>query len=347
MSRSLTRLQAMTLGLVVLLGLGLAAAGLFAIGNRQWLWADTFHVQAGFRKVSGIEVGTRSARAGRRCRRGDRGHPTCDARRRCGPALRLDGKLRSLVRTDAAAQIVGEGMIGGKVIDIHPGSPTAAPVADDAVIASRSTPELTDLLAHVENTLEDVRKGQGTLGKLVKDEEAYRELLELMRQGKGTLTSIQQDADALKNMPILRNYVTDPQKLLVRPNCERNRQWFTEADLFEPGRAVLTAHGRQELDRLVPWLEGLKHKDSEVVVCAYADPKSDAQGAQTLTLKQSEAVVGYLKDHHAVQKMGWVSRRKVTPLGLGTSPPPVPERDPLPRRASRCWCSCRRGDFSV
>ena len=41
-------------------------------------------------------------------------------------------------------------------------------------------------------------------------------------------------------------------------------------------------------------------------------------------------VVNYLKGHHSVQKMGWVTRRKVTPIGLGTGPPPVPERDPLP-----------------
>ena len=72
-------------------------------------------------------------------------------------------------------------------------------------------------------------------------------------------------------MPIVRSYVKDANKLLVRPDCSFNRQWLSEADLFEPGNAVLTAKGRAELDKLVPWLEGLKHTGSEVVIAGYAD----------------------------------------------------------------------------
>lgn len=330
MSRSLTRIQAVLLGLVVLGGLGLAAAGLFAIGGKNGFWTDTFHVQVGFREVRGVEVGTRVRVQGIDAGEVVAVQPPVTPGSDVVLRLRLDGKLRSLVRADASAQIVGEGMIGGKVIDIHPGSPNIPPITENAAIASKPATELSDLLTQVEGTLQDVRKGQGTLGKLVKDDEAYRELVELLRQGKGTLTSIQQDADALKDMPLIRSYVKDAQKTLIRPDCERNRQWFPEADLFEPGRAVLTNRGRQELDRLVPWLEGLKHKDSEVVVCAYSDAKQDARSALLLSQKQSEAVVNYLKDHHAVQKMGWVTRRKVTPLGLGTSSPPVAETEPLP-----------------
>jgi phospholipid/cholesterol/gamma-HCH transport system substrate-binding protein len=129
----------------------------------------------------------------------------------------------------------------------------------------------------------------------------------------------------------VRDYVEDPTGLLVRPNCERNRRSFAEEDLFEPGRAVLTAPGRQRLDGLAPWLEGMKHKGSEVVVVAYADPRTASPGlAQKITREQSEAVCDYLKKQHAIQKMGWFSSRKVTPLGQGVKPPPEPERDPLP-----------------
>jgi len=49
-----------------------------------------------------------------------------------------------------------------------------------------------------------------------------------------------------------------------------------------------------------------------------------------LTRQQSEAVCEYLKGNHAIQKMGWFRSRKVTALGQGTSPPPAPERSPLP-----------------
>jgi phospholipid/cholesterol/gamma-HCH transport system substrate-binding protein len=322
--------QAILLGLVVLLGLGLAGAGLFAIGNRQWLWSDTFHVQVGFKQVRGVELGTRVRVQGI-----DAGEvvavlPPASPGGEVLLRLRIDGKLHHLVRADASAQIIGEGMIGGKVIDIHPGSDGAHPVADGDTIASRPTTELTDVLTQVDGALQDIRKSQGTLGKLLNDDQAHRELVGALRQLSGAAHSVQQDADALKDMPIVRNYVKDAHKLLVRPDCERNRQWFAEKDLFEPGHAVLTTQGRQQLDQLVPWLEGLKHKGSEVVVSSYADPTTDARSALTLTQKQSEAVVAYLKDHHAVQKMGWFTRRKVTPIGLGGTPPPATDGDKLP-----------------
>jgi hypothetical protein len=106
---------------------------------------------------------------------------------------------------------------------------------------------------------------------------------------------------------------------------------YAEAELFEPGRAVLTSEGRSRLDAIAPWLEGLKHKGSEVVVVSYAAPNSRrADLARTLTEQQSEAVSTYLKDKHGAHKMGWWSTRKMTALGLGVSPPPLPEKEPLP-----------------
>jgi phospholipid/cholesterol/gamma-HCH transport system substrate-binding protein len=190
---------------------------------------------------------------------------------------------------------------------------------------------LTDVLGEVKSTLAEIREGQGTVSKLLKDPQAYSQLIAALQQSKETLESFKQDADAIKRLPVVRSYVEDKEALLVRPNCERNRQWFAERDLFEPGRAVLTADGRRRLDELAPWLAGLKHKGSEIVVVTYSDPLApNANVASTLTRQQSDAVCNYLKGQHAVQKMGWFSSRKVTPLGLGTSPPPVAEKEQLP-----------------
>ena len=350
MSRSLSRVQSVLLAVVVLGGLTLGVLGLFAVDGRRgvipdtlhslgvpetWLKDDRFHVRVGFRQVRGVENGARVRVQGIDAGEVVAVEPPATPGGDVVLRLRLAGKVRHLVRADASARIVAEGMIGGKVIEISPGSSSADLVADDAVIASRSTPELTDVLAQLDGALQEVRDGRGTLGKLVKDDAAYTELLRTLQQGRSTLASIQQDADALKEMPLVRSYVRDAHKLLVRPDCEPNRRSFAEKDLFEPRRAVLTAQGRAELDKLVPWLEGLKHKGSEVVVSASCEPGLDAPFALTLSQKQSEAVVGYLTDHHAVQKMGWFSRRRVTPIGLGVNASPLPskERCAVHRRA--------------
>jgi phospholipid/cholesterol/gamma-HCH transport system substrate-binding protein len=331
MSRSLTRLQAILLGVVFLSGLGLAGTGLYAVGNRQWLWSDTFHVRAGFPEIHGVEIGTRVRVQGIEAGEVEAIEPPAAPGANVTLRLRLNGSLRSLLRADATVQIVSEGMIGGKAVEILPGTSTAEPLEENALLASRPSAELTDILDQVHKSLAEIREGQGTVGKLLKDPEAYGHLIEALQQSKDTLESFKQDADALKRMPVVRSYIEDPEALLVRPNCERNRQWFAESDLFEPGRAVLTADGRRRLDELAPWLSGLKHKGSEIVVVAYADPQGPNPGtARTITRQQSEAVCEYLKGHHAVQKMGWFSSRKVAALGLGTTSPPVPEKEHLP-----------------
>jgi phospholipid/cholesterol/gamma-HCH transport system substrate-binding protein len=335
-SRSLTRLQALFLGTILVLGVGLAVLGLFAVGSRGWFGKDALHVRVGFREIRGVEVGTRVRIQGM-----DAGEvvaiaPPEEPGDSVTLRLRLRGNFRRLVRTDSTVQIVSEGMIGGKVLEIHSGSRQpgipSEPAGDDVLLVGEPGRELNDLLGQVGETLKGIQGGEGTLGKLARDPKAYDALVALLVQGRDTLGAIQQDAEAVKRLPLVNRYVEDPTALLVRPNCERNRQWFAEADLFEPGRAVLTSQGRQRLDELSPWLEGLKHKGSEVVVAAYADPHGSVPSsvALTLTRQQSEAVCEYLKDRHSVQKLGWFSSRKVLPLGLGVGSPPAPERDSLP-----------------
>jgi phospholipid/cholesterol/gamma-HCH transport system substrate-binding protein len=321
---------------VVLLGLGLGALGLFTVGSRGWFGKDSLRVRVGFPEIRGVEVGTRVRIQGI-----DAGEVVdIEAPARPGEKvilhLRLKGEYRRLVRSDSTVRIVGEGMIGGKVLEIQTGKPDptkpSEEVADNALLASETSPELTDLLNQVGTTLSGIQKGDGTVGKLLTDPDAYLSLIALLQQSKETMATFQQDAEAVKRLPLVGKYVEDPIALLERPNCQRDRRCFAEQDLFEPGRAVLTAQGRQRLDDVAPWLEGMKHKGSEVVVVAYADPKTatSAQTARALTTQQSEAVCDYLKKQHAIQKMGWFSSRKVTPLGQGTSPPPKPEPTPLP-----------------
>jgi phospholipid/cholesterol/gamma-HCH transport system substrate-binding protein len=342
-SRTLSRLQALVLGAVVLLGAGLGVVGLFAVGSRGWFGKDALHVRVGFREVRGVEAGTRVRVQGIDAGEVVEINPPESAEGLVVLRLRLKGKFRHLVRAGSTVQIVSEGMIGGKVLEVRPpgpGRPAAdyRPADEDALLHSEASAELTDVLGEVGATLKGIQRGKGTLGKLAKDEEAYQAFLALLKKSteavdksKETMTSIQRDADAMKRLPIVGRYVEDPVALLVRTNCERNRQHFAEEDLFEPGRAVLTAQGRERLDQIAPWLAGLKHKGSDVVVVAYADPKKGTpQAALAVTRQQSAAVADYLKKQHGAHKLGLVAKRKVTALGQGVQPPPVPEREPLP-----------------
>jgi phospholipid/cholesterol/gamma-HCH transport system substrate-binding protein len=346
-SRSLTRLQAALLGLVVLTGLGLGAAGLFLVGDREQLFNGSFTLRVGFPRLQGIGVGTpvriRGIEAGTVAAVDLPDRPD-------GPILlrlRLDRRYQPLLFADAAATILSEGMVGARVVEIDPGVRTHEPVADGALIGSRPAPELADLLNQTQTVLADLKSGKGTLGKLLTDDRAYVEAVSTLKQsqslmqksqeavqrGQEAATALKQDAEALRRLPLIRAYApADAAALLVRPSHERHRQVLTAGDLFEPSRAVLTDAGRGKLDEVGPWLAGLRHKGSDVVVAAYADPAREPslEAALVLTQKQAEAVAEYLRDKHGAHKLGWVSRRTVTPLGLGSAPSPAAEPETLP-----------------
>ena len=59
MSRTLSSLQAILLGVVVLLGIVLVGVAVYAVGSRQWFGSNALHVRAGFPNIQGVEVGTR------------------------------------------------------------------------------------------------------------------------------------------------------------------------------------------------------------------------------------------------------------------------------------------------
>ncbi len=341
MSRSLSGWQAVVLGAVVLVGGLLALGGVLAVGSRGWYGSNALHVRVGFAEVRGVEVGTRV-----RIRGVDAGEvvaisPPDDAEGEVVLRLRIKGAYKNQVRNNSTVQIVSEGMIGGKVLEVRPpakGKKAGPPAGEDELLRSEPTAELTDVLAQVSDTLQGVNSGKDGLGKelvgairSIKEaadtgKEALAHSKKAIDRGEETMTALQQATDASKKLPILRSYVQDPVALLVRANAERNRKVLAEAELFEPGRAELTAGGRAKLDEVGRWMNMLKHSGSDVVIVAYADPRHGAAAtAKEVTRQQAEGVANYLKSRHSVDSLGWISSRKVTALGMGAQPAPQPE----------------------
>ncbi len=161
---------------------------------------------------------------------------------------------------------------------------------------------------------------------------ALEQTRKLMEKSQATADSMRQDADAIKRLPIIRRYADDPAALLVRPTHERHRQTIPANTLFDPGRAILTDAGREKLNELASWFEGLKVKGSDVVVAAWADPRvtPNSVAAQTLTQKQSEVVCEYLRETQKIHKISMMRWRNVKPIGCGLDAPLVPAEPNAP-----------------
>ena len=152
-----------------------------------------------------------------------------------------------------------------------------------------------------------------------------------VRSGQEAVTAIKQDAEAIKSLPIVRGYVEDPVSILVRPDCSRERYVWSNEEIFEPGTSTLTAQGRARLEEAAGWFNGQQQKNSEVVVAVFENPQSKEvlpAAARTLTKKQAETITEFLRER-GVHKMGWFTRRKLTPVGHGFEPSPVAEKEKL------------------
>ena len=407
MSRQLTRLQAVLLGILVVVAVGLGGIALVTLNEHSGWGSDNLRVLVGFDDINGVEKGTRIRIQGI-----DAGEieaivsPDAPGGK-VKLQLRIAGKHRHLVCEDAKVQIASDSLFAGKVVRILPGSPSAKPIDDFGELRADVQPDVLEgiaqaagklnkllievdegmqalkgnkgatqdlidsarklnaVLTKADAALDSIEKGNGTLGKLVKNEALYNELTETLtlvksaihevRNGEGTLgklvksgevhaeivqsvqevrrmvNSVQQNSDAIKALPVVRSYVVDHNKELIRPDCKRYRMWYAEADLFEPGKAVLTARGKERLDNGALWLNEQKYALSELLIASFAAPNQNPEFAHAVTKKQSEVVMDHLRTQK-VHRTGWWywNTRPIKAIGCGTTPTPIPETEKLP-----------------
>jgi phospholipid/cholesterol/gamma-HCH transport system substrate-binding protein len=406
MTRPLSRPQALVLGVVAAVALGVGGWRLLTLPQNNAWTHDAISATVPFHDVAGLQVGTRVHLQGV-----DVGEVAAVrlpeiAGNPVVVELRLAGHLQTRLGADAKVSIARDNPLGERLVKLIPGAPDAPRLHEGAVLTAQETPDLfaglaqtagrlntvlgemdavlqslrkgeqsfTDdvvqsahklnlVLTRLDQALAQVESGKGTLGKLLQDDKLYNELTaaarELksaaydIRQGEGTLgalvkdraayektletvedvramvASVKQNSDAVKSLPVVRSYVVDVNKELVRPDMKRLRKVYSENELFEPGRAVLTESGKTKLDTAAEWLKG--YKTGEVTIAAIAAPTTNAAFAQTLTKKQSEAVREYLVAN-AVHRTGWWwwNTRPVRAIGCGNQPPAQPETEALP-----------------
>jgi phospholipid/cholesterol/gamma-HCH transport system substrate-binding protein len=388
-SQSLSRAQAVMLGLVVVATLVLGGYGIARIADKQGVWADTVELTAGFPEAHDITPGTpvriRGVDAGQvvAVEYPDHDEPGAEVTVR----MRVQAKYASRIYADATAQVHNSGLLGSKVISLQPGEPKKGALADSRVKGvkpfdmNEAVAEVRDLAKEAKSTatevktlakdtretvasakglIEEVKKSDGTLAKLIRDDDLYEEargtitdmrkliartdksvgkldgevtnLHDFISDGRDTLRSVKQNSDAVSKMPIVRSYVEDSTAILVRPTMSRERWPFQTHDLFEPGTATLTPDGAVHLNNMANILKVDRNPNSEVVIVAYCDPADQSQttaSALELTRKQAETVMNHLKVC-GVHKMGLLARRKITPLGMGTGTSPVVETEKFP-----------------
>ena len=341
--------------------LALAGFGLYQVAGRHWRVQPMFRVRAEFATIGGLEAGHRVRLQGIDAGVVERVVAPSEPGRPVELVLRIDERLRPLVRDDAVARIVSEGLVGAKVVELTPGRPDAPPVArwDGSPPSGRSrlptssggppvrwngwmtlTRSAEQGLAEVNSIAGSIRRGEGSLGKLVQDETIYRELVALSRRGERTLAALEENLDALKQTwPISRYFdrraYLDRERVLFQPGSQRNSRSLRADELFEPGRSVLTPMAGPGSTR---WPDGANRPvgparrslspRSPTTTATRTSPRSSPRSRPTPCATTSST-------KHSIQSAGWFKRRKVASVGFGTHIPPTLDPGPANQPSRR------------
>lgn len=223
-------------GMFVLMGLAVAMVFVLSIAERQhifvkrvWLYA-TFDDVVGLRSgspvfLSGVEAGTVSSLS-------------FTNQGQIKVALRIQADYMDRIRSDSVATIGSVGLLGDKSVEISVGSPDAPPMTVGGNL--RTVPPLSinrvvEGLEPVKNSLEEVlanlsevteelaqdreaigrtingaaeaiehlNSGEGTLGKLFKDERLYDDLLETVSRSRETAEAL--ESVATRAIPLVED----------------------------------------------------------------------------------------------------------------------------------------------
>ncbi len=192
------------LGIFILLGITLLVVGIFLIGQKNALFSSTFKVKSYFKDIQGLRTGTTVRLSGIDVGSVSNVEIVNDTTGRVQVTMDLQTDIQRFIRTDTKASIESEGLVGNKVIVLKIGSSGAEQVKNDGVIQSEEPLGFSAIIAQTEGVMEYTKKmtkdlseivakvnsGEGSLGKLIGDDQLYNNATDLTSQASKSLKGI-------------------------------------------------------------------------------------------------------------------------------------------------------------
>jgi phospholipid/cholesterol/gamma-HCH transport system substrate-binding protein len=198
-------LEGARLGLFIFIGTVLLVFSIFFIGNKEKLFTRTIEIKAYFSQIEGLKVGAPVRLSGY-----DIGSISGisfaqnDSTAKIEVKMRIDESLKQFIRIDSEASVETEGLVGKKIITITPGSPNQAEVFEGTTIKSKSPVNVTKIIEQTESVMSNlnelthnfsgifakINQGEGSLGRLVHDDQLYNSAVNITQTGAKSLTTI-------------------------------------------------------------------------------------------------------------------------------------------------------------
>lgn len=309
----------------------------FLVGEKQFIFSRTWRLKAPFENVAGLDEGA-AVRAG-----GVRVGTVKEIQLPHNPGdkviveVELASSAREVIKKDSVATIETEGLLGSKYVALSFGSPQSEQARNGDTIQSQPPIDYGDIakkasamldsakeavdsskvaINNINQTTDDLKSisgkidtGRGTIGALVNDKAAYKNLnatasslRETADQAKDGVVSFQENMEALKHNFFLKGFFKkrgyyDSAELTKHaitklPDREPLRKFsFSGNDLFgKPDSTKLKKE--KSLDQIGAYLESNPY--GLVIVATRTNPKGEKEANATLSQVRAVAVRQYL-----------------------------------------------------
>lgn len=199
------------LGIFIFLGSALLVLLIFLLGNKGQLFSSTFTVKAYFKNTEGLRNGASVRFGGIDIGAVKSISIVSGTSGRVEVAMRIKEEIKRFIKTDSQASIETEGLVGNKVVVITMGSEKATEIKDEGTILSKEPLSFSDIIGETQGIMAytkdmtknlaeivyKVNQGDGTLGKIINDDELYSVAAELTKSADKSLVSL---TDELKGV---------------------------------------------------------------------------------------------------------------------------------------------------
>jgi phospholipid/cholesterol/gamma-HCH transport system substrate-binding protein len=212
------------LGMFVSAAIAFLIIGIYFIGQKQRIFAQTFKVRVIFKDVNGLQIGNNVRFSGINIGNVDKIKIISDTTVEVG--LILDKNVKKFIKKDAQAGVGSEGLMGDKLVNISSGSEGGPEIGNndyiqaidgndiDAImkqvrITAKNAAQISDDLADITG---NIRQGRGTIGKLFSDTVMARNLGQTMVNVKEGTAGLKEDIVAAQHNILLRGYFKKKEK---------------------------------------------------------------------------------------------------------------------------------------
>lgn len=195
------------LGIFIFLGSTLLVVLIFLLGNKDQLFTSTFTLKAYFKNTEGLRNGASVRFGGIDIGAVKDIQILNDTTGRVEITMRIKEEVKRFIKKDSRASIETEGLVGNKVVMISMGSVSAEEITDGGIILSKEPLSFSDIIEETQGIMaytkdmtknlaeivQKVNQGEGTIGRILNDDQLYNAATNLTNTADKNLTSISDD----------------------------------------------------------------------------------------------------------------------------------------------------------